>query len=325
MKEYIVSADDNGIKLIKYLGKVLCQANTSFIYKMLRKKNILLNDKKAAGNEILKASDSIKLYFSDDTFNKFSDGHSVPFENSDFAGSNKLPPVVYEDHNIIILNKPAGMLSQKAKESDISLNEICISYLMSKGEISSESIRMFKPSVINRLDRNTMGLIVFAKTYVAANILSKALKDRKIHKYYKCVVVGVVDKEVILDGFLQKDEKTNTVTIRPEDKASGEDSKIYTCIRPIHSNGKYTLLDVLLITGKTHQIRAHLAYNGHPIVGDYKYGNAIVNKEVMREYKINSQMLISYKLEMPELPDELSDLSNRTFEIDIPKKFKDIV
>lgn len=325
MKEFTVAEKDNGIKFIKYLGKILSGANTSFIYKMLRKKNILLNDKKASGNEVLKAEDNIKLYFSDETYDKFS---QKPSEEKDFhntVAKGSMPPIVYEDKNIIILNKPVGMLSQKSRDSDISLNEICLSYLIEKKEVTEESIRLYKPSVINRLDRNTTGLMIFAKTYVAANILSKALKERSIHKYYKCVVVGTLRDETVLKGELKKDNETNKVTVTEYNEDNPSETSIYTKINPIRSNDKYSLLEVLLITGKTHQIRAHLAYIGHPIVGDHKYGNSTINKEVSRKYGINSQLLVSYKIEMPKLPDELFEISEKTFEIDIPKEFEELV
>ena len=320
MKEYVIGTNDKGIKLVKYLLKILCSASPSFIYKMLRKKNITLNDKKAAGDEILKDGDIIKIYLSDETFEKFSytaDNDSIEYLDELYK---KMPPIVYEDENILILNKPSGMLSQKSTDKDISLNEICISYMLNKKEISFEQIKLFKPSVVNRLDRNTMGLIVFAKTYNAANQLSKAFKDRTIHKYYKCVVSGKLDEDMTLSGTLIKDNEKNIVKIT-EDEAGN----IKTQIHPLKSNEKYSLLEILLITGKTHQIRAHLASIGHPIIGDNKYGDPAVNNKLYKEFKIKNQLLISYKLVMPKLSDTLASVSEKEFVIDAPEIFERLV
>lgn len=320
MKEYTITGNDKGIKLSKYLGRILPAAGQSFIYKMLRKKNITLNDKKASGNEILCTDDSIKIYFSDDTFEKFSCGKEDIVSDNLSNAFKELPPIVYEDDNILILNKPAGMLSQKSHEEDISLNEICLSYLLSKGEISSDSLKMYKPSIVNRLDRNTMGLVVFAKTYNAANQLSKAFKERTVHKYYRCIVVGKIDEEMLLSGSLLKDTDKNIVTIIND----GQEN-IKTKITPLKSNENYSLLEVLLITGKTHQIRAHLASISHPIVGDVKYGNKDVNDVLYKKYKLKHQLLVSYRIVFPEFTEELQSISKKEFTIKTPAIFERLI
>ena len=320
MKEYTITGNDKGIKLSKYLGRILPAAGQSFIYKMLRKKNITLNDKKASGNEILCTDDSIKIYFSDDTFEKFSCGKEDIVSDNLSNAYKELPPIVYEDDNILILNKPAGMLSQKSHEEDISLNEICLSYLLSKGEISSDSLKMYKPSIVNRLDRNTMGLVVFAKTYNAANQLSKAFKERTVHKYYRCIVVGKIEEEMLLSGSLVKDTDKNIVTIIND----GQEN-IKTKIKPLKSNENYSLLEVLLITGKTHQIRAHLASISHPIVGDVKYGNQEVNNELYKKYKLKHQLLVSYRIVFPEFTEELQTISKKEFTIKTPDIFERLI
>lgn len=320
MKEFTITGNDKGIKLSKYLGKILPAAGQSFIYKMLRKKNITLNDKKASGNEILNAGDFIKIYFSEDTFVKFSATEDKIIPDDISKAFIKMPPIVYEDENILILNKPAGLLSQKSKDSDISLNEICLSYLFHKGEINSESLKVYKPSIINRLDRNTMGLIVFAKTYNAANQLSKAFKERTVHKYYQCIVAGIVENEMLLTGNLSKDADKNIVTVN-----NCDDGNIQTSIKPIRHNNKYSLLEVLLITGKTHQIRAHLSSISHPILGDVKYGNKEINEELNRKYNIKHQLLVSYKIVFPKFSKELEAISNKEFTIRTPDIFERLV
>ena len=307
MKEYVISSSDAGRRMDKFSMHILSGAGASFTYKMLRKKNITLNDKKASGTEILSEGDIVKFYLSDETFDKFTKGTAVTFHPV-----TEDPAVVYEDDDFLIVDKPSGMLSQKSSAGDISLNEICLSYVRKKDAPSGS----FTPSICNRLDRNTSGLVTFAKTYRASVVLSKAFRERLIHKYYNCVVSGVVGHDLDLKGSLIKDEKTNTVTVYDDDKGS----YINTIVHPIRDNGRITLLEIELITGKTHQIRAHLSFEGYPIVGDIKYGDRAVNKKYMEEYGISSQMLRCTKMIFPE-DKEYGALSGRTVSVDLSDEF----
>lgn len=307
MKEYVISSSDAGRRLDKFSMHILSGAGASFTYKMLRKKNITLNDKKASGTEVLCEGDVVKFYLSDDTFEKFSkkpDSHE--------ASVTADPEVIYEDDDFLIVDKPAGMLSQKSSAQDISLNEICLSYVRGNGCHSGS----FTPSICNRLDRNTSGLVTFAKTYRASVILSKAFKERLIHKYYNCVVSGVIDRDLDLKGTLVKDERTNKVRVYDDD----EGSYINTIVHPIKDNGNITLLEIELITGKTHQIRAHLSHAGHPIVGDIKYGDRAINDRFRKEYGIRSQMLRCTKMIFPD-DTKYGALSGRSVSIDLSDDF----
>ena len=262
---------------------------------MLRKKNIVLNDKKAAGNEILKPGDSVKIYFSDETFEKLSGANKKDPLLKQLAALHSIIDVVYEDDDMIIINKPAGILSQKSENSDISINEMALSYMINKGELSEETFRGYHPSVVNRLDRNTTGIVIFAKNLQAAQSLSQALKDRTAVKLYHAVVAGLIDSPQLIEGYLSKDEAVNTVTIY--DKPHGDAAEIRTAYRPIRQIGdNLTLLEIHLITGRTHQIRAHLASIGHPILGDYKYGDRKLNNVM----KVNSQLLHAYSIEFAD-------------------------
>lgn len=312
MKEYVIDGNDAGIRLTKFCGRVLKEAPTSFLYKMLRKKNITLNGKKAKGDEILCENDRIRFYLSDETFASFQrkDDLSAVTDNA-FS----YPDIVYEDEHILIVNKPAGVLSQKATAEDISMNEICLRYLVAKNCYDPDDPSAFRPSVCNRLDRNTSGLLMIGKTAAGARLLSDAIKNRTIRKFYAAIAYGSIDEPVILNGYLKKDAKTNTVSIVSKKEENAD--PVQTVLDPIAFTGELTLLRVELITGKPHQIRAHLRSIGHPILGDPKYGDPAINMK----YSCSRQMLHAYRLEMPDLGAPLSGLSGKVFEIPFPEEF----
>ena len=208
-------------------------------------------------------------------------------------------------------------------ESDRSLVEEIIDYLLVSGQLTPEQLKTFRPSVCNRLDRNTSGLIVAGKSLAGLQIMSQAFKDRSLEKYYQCIVAGRLTREQRIEGFLQKDERTNQVKVTSvETKGS---LPIRTAYTPMAGNEAYTLLEVRLLTGRTHQIRAHLAAIGHPILGDLKYGSRKVNDAVQKRYGIRSQLLHSWKLVLPELPAPLDALSGRSFTAPLPPVFQKVI
>lgn len=311
MKELRIDENDNNQRFDKYLKRVLKNAGTSFIYKMLRKKNITLNEKKADGSEKLNTGDIVKIWFSDETFAKMAGEAS---RDELYYSIKDMPhdiQVVFEDDDMIILNKPAGIKSQKDSPADISINEMAISYMIATGQLTEDSFKHFHPSVCNRLDRNTSGIVLFAKNLHAAQYLGEALKERSCKKLYRAVVLGEISSNQQIEGFISKDESTNKVTVT---KWETKDSKpIKTAYKPIKNiNGKFTLLEIHLITGRTHQIRAHLASIGHPILGDNKYGNVKINKE----QKVRGQLLHAYSIEFAD---------GRRFVCDLPREFNEYI
>ena len=313
MRTVTVTKNEAGQRLDKLLLKYLNLAGKSFIYKLLRKKNITLNGKRCDGCEKLTEGDEIKFFLSDETIEKFSMIHIQSVKKVSLS-------IVYEDEHIILINKPSGMLSQKAAETDESLVEYLIDYLMTKGDLTTEMLGFFRPSVCNRLDRNTSGMVIAGKSLKGLQIMSEAIKNRTIGKYYLCAVKGTVKESRIIKGFLKKDEKTNQVTVLKEDMPGA--LPIETEYKPLKTMENFMLLEVKLITGRSHQIRAHLNSIGHPILGDYKYGDPALNKEVLKKYGIRSQMLHSYRLKMPkQLCEPLSYLAGKEFTAEPPAEF----
>lgn len=325
MKQINVSENEAGQRLDKLLAKFLREAPKSFLYKMMRKKNITLNGKKAQGSEILQVGDEVKLFFSDETIEKFQGSAPVP-EVPQKKKAAKLD-VIYEDAHIILINKPAGMLSQKARPQDVSLVEHLIAYLLESGSLTREQMASFRPSVCNRLDRNTSGLVVAGKSLAGLQTMSRLLNERTMRKYYRCIVAGTITGSQHLEGYLWKDEKTNKVRIWKEQKSGDPEAKwIETEYRAVASGNGLTLLEVHLITGRSHQIRAHLASIGHPIIGDTKYGDAAVNRKYQQSHGINCQLLHAFRLEMPdELEEKLSYLAGQKFEAPMPGIYNKLI
>ena len=322
MKEIKITANESGQRLDKLLKKYLKEATGSFIYKMLRKKNIVLNDKKASGNEKLKEGDSVKLYFSDETLKKF-EGQPITLAKTKKTSGEKIP-VIYEDEHILLFNKPAGVLSQKAEKNDISIVEYLTDYLMVSGQITEETLKTFRPAVCNRLDRNTSGLIVAGKSLPGLQKMAEIFKDRSVKKYYLCIVKGKLTKQAHINGYLTKDEKTNKVTVKKTGGLQG-DQRIETEYEPIAWNKEVTLLKVHLITGKTHQIRAHLSAIGHPLLGDYKYGNRQTNELYKKEYHLSAQLLHAYQITFPKMQEPLQQLTGKSYIAPVPEKFWKII
>lgn len=311
MREFTIGPNDAGQRLDKYLFKLLKNAGSGLIFKQLRNKNIVLNGKKSKGSELLSEKDVVKIFMADDTIEKFM-GHSVSDLQKDkkpkLTGSLN---IVFENEHIILADKPVGVLSQKSKPSDISMNEYIISYWQQSHNDEST----FKPAFCNRLDRNTSGLMIGGLSLKGLQKMSEIIKDRSIQKYYIAIVVGKLEGSKRLNGYLYKNEKTNQVIIKDSEFEGA--SAIHTEYESLSYKNGLTLVKVHLITGKTHQIRAHLAHMGHPILGDNKYGNSSVNAK----YHTKHQMLHSYEVIFPEMSGDFADISGRRFCTEFPKAF----
>lgn len=327
MRTVAIKENEAGQRMDKFLAKYLCLAPKSFLYKMMRKKNITLNGKRCEGAERLVVGDMVQFFLAEETIEKFSrltekmeEGIVKPnVAVGDGQRKGGRLDIVYEDEHILLVNKPSGLLSQKAKPGDVSLVEEVLAYLLETGQVTKETLRTFRPSVCNRLDRNTSGLVIAGKSLAGLQRMAEGLKDRSIHKSYQCIVRGRVEERQRISGFLKKDEQTNQVVVYGLWQEGSV--PIVTEYIPQKGNGRYTLLEVKLITGRTHQIRAHLASIGHPIAGDYKYGDSAVNQEMKKKYHVQSQLLHAWKLEFPELEAPLEKVSNTVFTAPLPPEF----
>ena len=320
MKSFIVDDTNKGQRLNKYCQRILRQAPQSFIYKMMRKKNITLNGSKASGSEVINAGDEVKFFLSDETFDKFagvtSGGAVRPAEKGRAEDAQSFPTlapedIVFENSDIIIVHKKAGELSQKVKPEDVSVNERIVGYLSAD---TKDPVK-FTPGVCNRLDRGTEGLVIAAKNAHASAVIGGLLKDRKLEKYYLATVEGSFRKETEVSLYLTKDEMNNKVTLSP-DKTPGS-VLTRSVFYPLFTGERYSVVRVKLETGKSHQIRAQLSYLGFPIVGDRKYGRSLASG-VAGRYGIKGQMLLAYELKFPEDFSELPGLRGRSFKARIP-------
>ena len=324
-----VAEREEGQRLDRYLEKYMSRAPKSFFYKMLRKKNITLNGKKAAGMERLKKGDQITLFLAAETIEKFRGSPKEVWEPSALSGNGKKKEkigldIVYEDEELLLLNKPAGMLSQRARKEDVSLVEYLIDYVMTEEE---QEKMTFRPGICNRLDRNTTGLVVAGKTAKSLQYLNRLFRERNLEKYYLCLVRGKISESADIDGYLQKDEKHNRVQITKEMQEGA--ARIVTAYEPlavtVWRGQEYTLLKVHLITGKSHQIRAHLKSIGHPIVGDTKYGEKNLYHLFKREFGVRYQLLHAWRLRFGQ-PDYLPEkYHGRTFTAELPKCFREVL
>lgn len=412
MQTTTIGSNQAGQRLDKFLHKYLPNAGSGFLYKMLRKRNITLNGRKAEGSELLKEGDLVCCFFSQETFERFA-GRTVQTENAsgktaqtestpgktghtegvsgklarvqsekasgEPGQTGRLPgkpersgnlaantseyeraygllggiQVVYEDDHFLFLNKPAGVLTQKARPEDSSLNEWMIGYLLGGNPSLANDLSTFRPSVCNRLDRNTSGIVLCGKTLGGLQFLSRQVRERSLQKFYHTICVGELKESDRVQGYLEKDEKINKVriTMRREpglgqesglgqgqtamqrtgsgqkqtamrQSRSAQADYIETGYTPLGVRHGYTYLEVELITGKTHQIRAHLASIGHPLIGDFKYGEDRVNRRLKQEYGLSHQLLHACRIVFPEIgPGVGSTLSGCEFTAPEPELF----
>lgn len=308
MKEFYINKNDAGQRLDKYITKSFPLLPQSLMYKYIRSKRIKVNNKRSEISYRLKENDLVSLYINDEFFEE-----SKP--KYDFLNAGKSVKLVYEDENIILIDKPAGLLSHPDEDNytDTAITRIK-RYLYEKGEYVPDSEMSFAPALVNRIDRNTCGIIIAAKNAEALRILNEKLKNRELHKLYLCIVMGKLkNSSGLIEGFLEKNEKQNKVYI--SNTSTDKSKAIATKYNVLGYKNGLSLVEVELLTGRTHQIRASFSHLGVPLLGDGKYGTNAQNKQ-FGGYK--KQFLYSYKLAFDFKSDAgiLNYLNGKSFEVE---------
>lgn len=306
MQKFVVNKFDSNQSLFKYIKKNLKNAPLSFVYKIFRKKDCKVNGKRESDKYIVKENDEILLYITDEQYAEFT-------EEKALEASDKISQfILYEDENIIVINKPRGMLVQGDGSRDISLDVMVNEYLMFKGKQGN-----FLSAPCHRIDRNTSGIIVFAKSIEVTQEMTKLIKEHKdINKTYITLVKGLAKEKGEIKAPLIKNEKLNKVFVAKLEEGAKESTTLY---ERLFTNNEVSLLKVRLLTGRSHQIRVHMAYIGNPVVGDSKYGDFAFNKEFENKYNFKNQFLHASELTFKNIQGSLKYLSGKTFVANLPE------
>lgn len=307
MKSVTIGKNDAGQRIDRFLTKTFPQLPVSMMYKYIRQKDIKRNGKRCQISDRLEQNDVITIYAPDE----FLEPAARKFE---FMSAGKTLDILYEDEHLLLINKPTGLLvhPDEHEYGDTLIYRIQ-RYLYEKGAYDPENENSFVPSLVNRIDRNTCGIVIAAKTAVALRILNEKLRKREIEKYYLCLVHGYLQTpEATLHGHLVKNEEQNRVYISKEPVRGSR--SIATYYRVLEAHDELSLLEIELLTGRTHQIRAQMAAIGHPLLGDGKYGTNALNKGT----GFSKQALCSYRLKFSftEDAEELNYLNGKEFSLE---------
>ena len=314
MKSFIVAKEEENQTLEKYVKKVLIDAPLSFIYRLFRKKDVKVNGHWEGSKYIIKENDEIKIYITEEQLEDFKAKKEIKL-SEDISSW-----IIYEDNNILLINKPRGILVQKDDANSKALDEMVLFYLSNKGEY--DATKAYRPAPAHRLDRNTSGIVIFGKNLQSLQLLSEAMSDKNsINKEYLALVKGhFIEKSGRISLPLKKLTNNRVIV----DKKEGKNA--ITLYEVVEEYGEeYTLLRINLLTGRTHQIRVHLAYISHPVIGDSKYGDYSLNKMIEEKYNFKNQFLSAHKLTFKNLKGQLEYLNDKSFEVKLDDEYIDLL
>lgn len=309
-----IGVNEAGQRLDKFLRKWLKDVPLSLIYKSIRKGDVKVNGKSLKEKYSLQIGDVVEVR---EVVSKAD--RKINFIKVEDSGKIK---ITYEDDNMVIVEKwPGVLVHSDTKGGNPTLTDYVLTYLFNKGDYTPENEVTFTPASCNRLDRNTSGIVIFGKNYEALKALNEMIRERKVKKYYLALVSGKI-KDGKYEAYISKDEGKNLSQVSLTSKK--DTKKISMDVKTVQTCGIYSLLEIELITGRSHQIRAHLSFLGNPILGDSKYGNPKVNSFFVNKYGVDYQFLYAYKLIFKDCPEKLEYMENKTIAAALPPVLKKI-
>ena len=310
-----IGANESGQRLDKFLRKLLKDVPLSAIFKALRKGDVRVNGKKQKEKYTLEINDEVEI--------RYIQSQKMTEKKETFI---KVDPrslkVAYEDENLLVVEKWPGILVHPDSNKKIpSLTDFVLSYLNGKGDYLPEKEITFTPASCNRLDRNTSGVVIFGKNFEGLRELNEIIREGKVKKYYNTLIKGKI-KDGLYKGYILKNEENNVSKVY--DKKVKDSKEISMEVKTIQTDGAFSFLEIDLITGRSHQIRAHLAHLGNPIIGDEKYGDRQLNSYFVNKYGLEFQYLYAYKLNFKNIDGKLAYLKDKVITVALPPIFKKI-